>query len=190
LLLHARRRGFFRRDKSSIITTVSPVVIDKHELHSVWPLYQQPDARDVEQDGVVLTVERTSRCFGPGDRVAVMASLRSDAPGSVILRGFEFALREATVFRPGTGAGSRKAAPPQVRVNVVGEQKVPVNVTLATGTQHRAELACVIPSHHTTTTLSSARHIDITYTISVKALLGAGKPFQVELPVMISNWPR
>jgi hypothetical protein len=183
------RRGFFRREKSSIITTVSPVVIDKHELHSVWPLYQQADARQLAQDGVELQVERTSTCYGPGDRVTVMATLTSDTHGSVILRGFEFALREATVFRPSAGAIGRKAAP-QVRVAIVGEQKVPVNVTLYGGNQHRAELSCVIPSHHTTTTLASARHIDITYTISVKALMATGKPIQLELPVLVSNWPR
>lgn len=169
---------------------MAPIIIDKHELHSVWPLYQQPETRQQTQDGVTLVVERSSTCYGPGDRISVLATLRSDAPVPAILRGFEFALREATVFRPGGAGAVGKKAAPQVRVVIVGEQKVPVNANLFGGQQHRAELNCLIPATHTTTTLASARHIDITYTISVKALMGAGKPVQLELPVVISNWPR
>jgi hypothetical protein len=170
------------------LTTIAPIVIDKHELHSVWPLYQQPETRQLAQDGVTLVIERGSTCYGPGDRISVLATLKSEAAQASILRGFEFALREATVFRPGSGTG--KKAAPQVRVVIVGEQKVPVNATLYGGDEHRAELSCVIPSQHTTTTLASARHIDITYTVSVKALMGTGKPVQIDLPIVVSNWPR
>jgi hypothetical protein len=59
-----------------------------------------------------------------------------------------------------------------------------------TGQVHRSELAVMVPQNHTTTTLTSARHIDITYILVVKALMGAGKPLVMELPVIVSNWPR
>lgn len=83
-----------------------------------------------------------------------------------------------------------KKGAPQVKVSHVGEQKVPVNATLYGGTQHKAELSVTVPSHHTTTTLNAARHIDITYVLIVKALMGTGKPLVIDLPVVISNWPR
>ena len=70
------------------------------------------------------------------------------------------------------------------------QQKVPVNTTLYGGNQHKAELTITVPSHHTTTTLAAARHIDITYVLSVKALMGTGLPLIMDLPVIISNWPR
>jgi hypothetical protein len=137
----------------------------------------------------LLIVERTNTCFGPGDRLSVNATLRSDSLQTVILRGFEFVLRETTVFRAGPQATkAMRAAPP--KITTIGEQKVPVNATLYGGTQHRAELTCTIPQTHTTATLSSARHIDITYVLSIKALMGTGKPLTMELPVVISNWPR
>jgi hypothetical protein len=136
----------------------------------------------------MLTVDRNQSCFGPGDRVAVMATLKSDTLNTVILRGFEFVLKEVTVFRPAHNTGKRVV--PQTKTVVIGEQKVPVNATLYGGTQHKAELAVVIPATHTTTSLSSARHIDITYTINVKALMGTGSPLIMEIPVTVSNWPR
>ncbi|KAI0043385.1 hypothetical protein FA95DRAFT_1563354 [Auriscalpium vulgare] len=184
------KTGFFRRNKSIILQATTPIVIDKHELHSTWPVYQQPESRNLSQDAVLLTVDRTQNCHGPGDRVSVHATIRSDSLSTVILRGFEFTLKETTIFRAGPHASGKKAAP-QVKINIIGEQKVPVNATLYGGrTSHKVELSVTIPQTHTTTTLTSARHIDITYVLVVKALMGTGKPLIMELPVIVSNWPR
>ncbi|KAH8107088.1 hypothetical protein BXZ70DRAFT_1003970 [Cristinia sonorae] len=183
------KKGFLKRDKQNHIVTSSPIVIDKHELHSTWPVYTQPEGRRLTQEGVTLTVERHHTCFGPGDRIFVNAMVRSDSLSTVILRAFEFSLRETTVFRAGPQNTGKKGAP-QVKVINVGEQKVPVNATLYGGTQHKAELSVMVPSHHTTTTLNAARHIDITYVLIVKAIMGTGRPVVIDLPVVISNWPR
>ncbi|THH01654.1 hypothetical protein EW026_g1078 [Hermanssonia centrifuga] len=155
------KKGFLRRDKPQVLVASSPIVIDKHELHSTWPVYAQPETRHLSMDGVTLIVERSHTCYGPGDRISVMATVKSDSLHTVILRGFEFSLKETTVFRAGPNTIGKKAAP-QVKIGNVGEQKVPVNATIYGGTQHKAELTVTIPSHHTSTTLNAARHIDIT----------------------------
>ncbi|KAI0647439.1 hypothetical protein C8Q79DRAFT_627503 [Trametes meyenii] len=183
------KKGFLRRDKPTITATASTIIIDKHELHSTWPIYSQPETRTHSQDGVTLVVERAHTCYGPGDRVVVMATVKSDTVHTVMLRGFEFMLRETTVFRAGPHTQGKKGSP-QVKVGSIGEQKVPVNVTLYGGTQHKAELNVTIPSHHTSATINAARHIDITYVLTVKALMNTGQPVIMDLPVMISNWPR
>lgn len=152
-------------------------------------MYSQPETRNTAMDGMTLFVERTNTCYGPGDRMAVMAVVRSESPQTIVLRGFEFSLRETTVFRAGPNTVGKKAAP-QVKTGNVTEQKVPVNQTLYTGMQHRAELAITVPSNHTSTTLNAARHIDITYVLTVRALLATGKPLVMDLPIIISNWPR
>ncbi|KAJ3778770.1 hypothetical protein FB446DRAFT_342989 [Lentinula raphanica] len=54
----------------------------------------------------------------------------------------------------------------------------------------KAELTCSVSQNHTTTTLNTARHIDITYVLSVKALLSTGQPLVMDLPVVLSNWQR
>ncbi|KAI0763704.1 hypothetical protein BC629DRAFT_1725846 [Irpex lacteus] len=183
------KKGFFRRDKHVVLSTSAPIIIDKHELHSTWPVYAQPETRNLSQEGVTLVVDRTHTCYGPGDRVSVNATVRSEVPQTVILRGFEFALRETMVFRAGGQASGKKSAP-QVKMSIIGEQKVPVNATLYGGALHKAELAVSIPERHTTTTLNAARHIDITYVLTVKALLSSGQPVMIDLPVIISNWPK
>ncbi|KAL7283693.1 hypothetical protein ACG7TL_003129 [Trametes sanguinea] len=183
------KKGFLRRDKPTITATASTIIIDKHELHSTWPIYSQPETRTHSQDGVTLIVDRAHTCYGPGDRVVVNATVKSDTVHTVTLRGFEFMLRETTVFRAGPHTQGKKGSP-QVKVASVGEQKVPVNVTLYGGTHHKAELSVTIPSNHTSATINAARHIDITYVLTVKALMSTGQPVSMDLPVMISNWPR
>ncbi|OBZ65681.1 hypothetical protein A0H81_14312 [Grifola frondosa] len=183
------KKGFLRRDKPSVTASASTIIIDKHELHSTWPVYAQPETRHNSQDGVTLIVERGHTCFGPGDRVVIMAIVKSDTLHTVILRGFEFMLRETTVFRAGPHTQGKKGSP-QVKVASIGEQKVPVNATLYGGTQHKAELSVTIPTHHTSATITAARHIDITYVLTVKALMGTGQPLIMDLPVVVSNWPR
>jgi hypothetical protein len=140
-------------------------------------------------ESVQLTVDRTQNCYGPGDRVSVAATIRSDALHTVILRGFEFTLKETTVYTAGLQGHSKKNQP-QVKINIIGEQKLPVNATLYGGMTHRSDLYVHIPDSHTTTTINSAKHIDITYVLIVKALMGTGKPLIMELPVIVSNWPR
>ncbi|KAK7023762.1 high-temperature-induced dauer-formation protein-domain-containing protein [Favolaschia claudopus] len=183
------KKGFLRKRKSVVVSTQADVLIDKHELHSTWPVYCQPETRNINQEGVTLIVERSATCYGPGDRVSLFATVKSDALHTVILRGFELTLKESTIFRAGPYTSGKKSAP-QVRVISISENKFPVNATLYGGTQHRAELTCMISPDHTTTTLNAARHIDITYTLSVKALMGTGTPLIMDLPVILSNWQR
>ncbi|PPQ78439.1 hypothetical protein CVT25_011884 [Psilocybe cyanescens] len=181
------KKGFLRKAKSVVASTIAPIIIDKHELHSTWPVYQQPETRHLAQEGVNLIIERKNTCFGPGDRVSVVATVKSDSLHTVILRGFEMTLREATVFRAGVHTAGKKNAP-QVRQVNIAETKVGVNATLYGGTAHTSELSCMIQPDHTTTSLNAARHIDITYTLCIKALMGTGAHLVMDLPVIISNW--
>lgn len=182
-------RSFFRKRKSTVVTTQATVIIDKHELHSTWPIYCQPETRQIMRNGATLVVERNQLCYGPGDRISLRASLRSDALSDTVLRGFELALKEYSTFRPGQQVG-RKAVPPQERVVTISESKLAINGGLFPGQEHRAELTCLISQNHTTTSLNSARHIDVTYNLSVKAIVDNVPTIVMDLPVIISNWQR
>ncbi|KAJ7580871.1 hypothetical protein C8J56DRAFT_896224 [Mycena floridula] len=65
--------------------------------------------RAVTQEGVTLTVERNQTCYGPGDRITVNATVKSDESlHAVILCGFEISLRESMIFRAGPYAAGKK----------------------------------------------------------------------------------
>ncbi|KAL5529184.1 hypothetical protein ACEPAG_5158 [Sanghuangporus baumii] len=182
------KRNFFK-PKDITLATSHQIIIDKHELHSTWPVYSQPESRHVVEDLLMLTVERSHTCYGPGDRVKVLATFKNDGIPAVALRTLEFLLKETIIYRPGTSTPGKKRAP-QCHVMPIGEQREPVNMTVYQGQQYATELGCFIPQTHTNTTVVAARHIDIGYSIQVKALLATGKPLLIELPVTVSNWPR
>ncbi|KAJ7577694.1 hypothetical protein C8J56DRAFT_798474 [Mycena floridula] len=184
-----KERSSFQKHKTSTIsTTVAPIIIHKHEFHSTWPVYSQPETRAVTQELVTLTVERNRTCYGPEDRITVNATVKSDSLHMVTLEGFEVSLRESTIFKTGPYAAGKKAVP-QVRVAIVAEKTFPVIAILYGGMPHKLELRCPVSPNHTTPTLYGT-HIIIKYTVVVKALMVTGKHLEMELPVVMSNWIR
>jgi hypothetical protein len=184
------KKSWFRSRKPVVQACSAPITIDKHDLHSTWPVYCQNDSRQVTHDGVTLIIERSNSCFGPGDRLSVLAVVKSDSMHTVILRGFEYSLREVIDFRGAPAGKGSKKANEQRKIGVLDEGRLPVNATLYGGTQHRAELVLNISPKHSTTTLTSARHIDINYMLSVRGILGSGTHLTMDIPVIVSNWPR
>lgn len=134
-------------------------------------------------------LSRTSTCYAPGDRVAVIATVKSDDLGACVLRTIEFILRENVVFRASPHGPGKKNVP-QLRSLSVGEQRSNANVTLYGGTQFRTELACSVPLEHVTATVNTARHIDVSYFMYVRAAFDNDKVLEVNMPVTLSNWPR
>lgn len=183
-------RGFFRKRKDAIASTTASVIIDKHDLHSTWPVYCQPEKRNVFEDsGTKLSVERSQSCYGPGDRMSVTATVRTDSPYVIMLRGFEILLKETITFRGQMYVAGKKGEA-LTKTNIISENRFQVNTPMQGGMQTTQDLFCMLSPSHTNTTLSAARHIDITYVLVVKALVGTGLPLVVELPVIVSNWQR
>ncbi|KAF9556171.1 hypothetical protein CPC08DRAFT_765432 [Agrocybe pediades] len=182
------KKGFLRRAKAVVVSTTAPIIIDKHDLHSTWPVYCQNETRSITEDGVSLIVERNRQCYGPGDRVSVTATVKSDNMHTVVLRGFEIFVQETIEYK-GLHTAAKKSSS-EVKVSDIAKDKVSANTTLYGGSAHTAEVSCMISPSHTTTTVSFGRHIDITYILRIKALLGSGTPVIMDLPVVISNWQR
>ncbi|KAF9505865.1 hypothetical protein BS47DRAFT_489941 [Hydnum rufescens UP504] len=162
------KKGLFRRVTAPVMSASSPIVIDKHELHSTWPAYSQKDSRQVNKDGFTLVVERGNTCYGPGDTVLLRVTLKSSTP-PVTIRSYEMALRETAVYR--TGEAPKTANGPQIRSSFVGSEKLSVNVLLKS--------------------VVTATHIEVVYGIAVRATLDDGRDLVIDnIPVMMSNWSR
>ncbi|KAG8901483.1 hypothetical protein FRB99_005287 [Tulasnella sp. 403] len=185
------KRGLLRREATPTITTSTGIVIDKHELHSAWPIYAQPESRSRSVDGYTLVVNRTHTAYGPGDRIAVQTFVKNDSPHSNQVRYYEFSLREHVAYRPGAQPGGRKSVPTG-RTSAIQEQRIPISMAapLHPGMQAKAELSLQVPISHTTTTVSWAHRIEVAYAIHVKAVLAGGQQLALDLPITMSNWTR
>jgi hypothetical protein len=183
-------RGLLRKSASSVIEDVQILQIDKHELHSTWPVYNQPDTRTESRDQLTLTATRTKSCFSPGERVSVQATLNSNSFTAAHLRAFDFSLVETIHFRPGPKIKPSKKAGPLFKSTRIGEHRIPVNATLYGGMKHSADLSCIVSPDHVNPTVNSARNVDVAYKIVVIAQVDNVTPYSLELPVYISNWQK
>jgi len=120
----------------------------------------------------------------------VVATLKSDNLTPVVLRGFEFLLLETITFQGGQHPHGKKIGPISPQITTIGEQKVPLSVTLYGGTQHKIELGCGLPPNHTTSSVISGTHIAVSYKTLIRAVLDFMAPLEMELPITTTNWPR
>jgi len=56
---HHSYRSLFsvRKDPNAVHSISANIVIDKHELHATWPIYSQPDSRQVRNGALELIVK-------------------------------------------------------------------------------------------------------------------------------------
>jgi hypothetical protein len=179
--------SLIKKQKEIIFRTSEKVVIEKHDLHSTWPVYQQPETHSTIQNGIKLTVTRGQTCYGPGDRLPVTAAIQSLRFNPFVLRSFQIVLKERISFK---GRPSIKARLPVTKTKIICESVVQMGVALNHDSQVVHDLLCMLPTSHQAATLMAARHIDIKYTIVVNALIHDGPPVDIEIPVIISNWKR
>jgi hypothetical protein len=101
------------------------------------------------------------------------------------------ALRKSVVFRRGPTAGAKANQGPQVDSSFVGSDRRNVQTYVRPGGSDSVDLACAIPATHTTTTISTAQHIEIAYYLAVRVSLEEQGDLVIDnIPVTMSNWAR
>ncbi|EJT98442.1 hypothetical protein DACRYDRAFT_118718 [Dacryopinax primogenitus] len=188
------KKGILRKDKNNVTSTSVPIVMDKHELHTLWPVYHRPQTSTATNDGLNLIVTRDASCYGPGDSVTARVELRSGRLSPCILRAWEMTLREHVIFRPDPSQLTHSKQAPvaggqQYRHNVIAEQKKSLSKTIYEGVTVQDELACLIPIQHRTAT-TQGRLIEVQFTLSVKAVMESAGSVEVMMPVLMSHWSK
>ncbi|KAF9047882.1 hypothetical protein BJ165DRAFT_1583264 [Panaeolus papilionaceus] len=184
--IKGKERFFKRGGKPVILKTTSPVTIQKHELHSTWPAYNVTESFEAGKKGFKLTVVRDQRCFGPGDLITATTALTSESLAlrtNTFLQEIETSLKEVVTFTiPNRPTDTIR------KENIIARSVVSVNTGIEAGMPLSRDVTCVVPPDHSMATLSSvsSRHINIAYTLCIKAVLSK-TTITMELPVIISN---
>lgn len=177
------RRGVFRKKEaavSSIIQTTHPVVLQKHDLHPPWFLYNYPDTHETqtttEAGPVKLTLFRNQHCFGPGDSIDARVALVSEAKKVVKPKHLTLTLKETVTFKgsPSNGAdlkGKGRARPDPAakstasqRITNIATRAFPSGKKLTPGESRLYDISLPISKHHALMTISTAKHIEVSYT--------------------------
>ncbi|GMK58139.1 hypothetical protein CspeluHIS016_0501710 [Cutaneotrichosporon spelunceum] len=171
--------GLFRKDSSPIATTSAPLNIVKYELASAWPLYNQIEQRTASalNGAVHLVVDRPIQAFGPGDRIVVTATMKSEAQNVFRLKGFEMSLVEILTIHPPKPDPKKKAKAPSLPV--VRRQPVCTTRVVADGLivphgERGARLDLVVPQDRQLLTVRGAKEFSVEYELVLEATCDGG----------------
>lgn len=177
-LCYRQKGGLFKKEATPIMKVSEPLRIVKHDLHSAWPIYNQPDAKSQQALGGVLTltVQRPSTAFGPTDRILFTASLKSMQAKPFKLKGFECSIHEViTVFptQTSTSTNKRKSKlPPQptVRSRVIASTRAAVDESVGRGGEKSVRVDMGVPSDKLLMTVKQAKMMAVGYELEVKTV--------------------
>ncbi|KAJ9475727.1 Arrestin_C domain-containing protein [Pseudozyma hubeiensis] len=185
------KKGLLKKETtSSIIQNTHPLWLDKHELHSTWPIYSAPDDHEALQDDIRVKVMRERSCYGPGDNVGVRIILISDRVAPIKVKSISFSIRETITFKGGAKKtfSSNKAA--SQKTETLSSKSKSFGKKVYKGDTHTFDLACQIPRTHSLMTIQTAKHIEVSYTLRVQVET-AKKPIIIDhLPLTVSNFAR
>jgi hypothetical protein len=171
-LCYKRKGGIFKSDSAEIIKVSEPLNIIKHELHSVWPVYNNPDSKAVNAQDVTMTVQRPGVAFGPGDRILLTASIKSSRAIPFKLRGFECTLMEVvTMFaRPAKDKKKKAQAGPVVKSRPIAQARCAVDESVGRGGEKSARIDMAVPVENLLVTVRHAKTLEVGYELQVKAV--------------------
>ncbi|CAO1632585.1 unnamed protein product [Parajaminaea phylloscopi] len=187
------RKGLLRReDTSSIIQYTHPIAIEKHELHSTWPIYSVPDDHELMVNQIIARVYRKKTCYAPGDSVEVRIILTSKNVSPVKIKSIAFSIRETVTFKGGKRSsrmlgGSTRTA--NQRSENIAQKSQNLGLKLYKGDVKTYDLALTIPKTHALMTIQTAKHIEVAY--SVRVYVDTKNPIILDhLPLTMTSTPR
>ena len=185
------KKGLLKKETtSSIIQNTHPIVLEKHELHSTWPVYLTPDEHEATQDDVRVRAFRPQTCYAPGDQVDVRLVVSSERVSPIKLKQVSFSVRETITFRGGVKRtfGTKNAA--SQKTETLASKSKSFGKKIYKGDAHTFDLACLVPRNHTLMSIQTAKHIEVSYTLRVQVDVGK-KPIVIDhLPLTISSFAR
>jgi hypothetical protein len=159
------------------------------ELLPAWPIYNIPEVRQTLFEEMELVVTRPYTAFGPGDRIEVHAMLRCFRPKPLKVRAFILTMHENLTIRLPTQKGAKQNA--ITRTKVVHEAKVNVNEKIARSEEMRRTIPLIVPAGLVANTVRNGRAIELSYELSVKAVMeGMGDPKIEHLNCIVGTVPR
>ncbi|WWC91572.1 uncharacterized protein L201_006518 [Kwoniella dendrophila CBS 6074] len=191
-LCYKQKGGLFKKESYPILKISEPLNIIKHELHSTWPIYQQPSEiiKKFSNDQLILTVTRPNSAFGGiNDKIQFIASLKSTKSQPIKLKGFECTIYEIITSIPiqpsslerdgnyinqknhnNSSSKKRKSLQnPISKSKPISTVKAVVDERIGLGGEKSAKIEMTID--RALVTIKNAKTIKVEYTLEVKAVM-------------------
>ncbi|ODN81487.1 hypothetical protein L202_01910 [Cryptococcus amylolentus CBS 6039] len=176
-LCYKQKGGMFKKESFPIIKQTVPIHVIKYETLSSWPVYNIPETRTIKAlEGLLdLTVSRPSTAFSAGDKISLIARLKSSRPQPFKLLGFKCNLLEVITFippPPDPNSKSKKhqkiSTAPVTKSRIIQTVTAPLNETVGRGGEKGARLEMQVGEISYT---ARGTKIEVEYDLEVSALV-------------------
>ncbi len=188
------KKGLLRKESvNRIVQSTHPITLEKHELHSVWPMYSVPDDHAVSQGDLRLKIFRQQNCYGPGDEVQVRVIVFSSSVAPIKLKSVSFSIKETITYKgsskPAKGGAPGSKGASQTAYVLAGKGRS-IGKKIYKGDSQMYDMSAQIPKTHKLMTISTAKHIEVSYTMRVRLELQKDAIVLDHLPMTMTNFTR
>ncbi|PKI82621.1 hypothetical protein MVES_003350 [Malassezia vespertilionis] len=186
------KRGFFRRTLvKKVLQDVRAIHLEKHELHSTWPLYNVPEDDEAFAGPFRARLYWNKRAYAALDPVEVRIIVYSDAPETVKLKNIIMSVRQTVTYLPdgkGTATTGDTARPSQQRTEVLVSKNRGIRKKIRKGEFLMYDLAITIPKNHTLMSVLTAKHIEVSHALRVAIEVGKERVMFEHIELQISGF--
>ena len=112
------KKGLLRKKKyETTVQDIQDLVLEKHELHSTWPIYNQPEEFQTKEGPFSAKLFRNKCAYGVTDQMDVRLVVSSQAAKTVKLKSITIGVRQTVTFFPEKGASSQPVSYTHLRAH-------------------------------------------------------------------------
>ncbi|WFC96487.1 hypothetical protein MBRA1_003145 [Malassezia brasiliensis] len=187
------KKGFLRRTQvKRTVSDAQTIVLEKHELHSTWPLYNVPEEFEETSGLYRVRLYRNKQSYAALDSVDVRVIVYSKAPDPTKLKSISVGVRQTVTYLPqAKGDVASNAAPGTVqqRSEILAQKSKNIRKKINQDEFLMYDLSVTLPKSRTLMTVSTAKHIEIAHSLRVAVEIGKECIVFERLKMQISAFP-
>ncbi|WFD32961.1 hypothetical protein MSPP1_004015 [Malassezia sp. CBS 17886] len=171
-----------------VVQATEAIQLDKHELHSTWPVYNVPEEFEEQKGDFRVKLYRNKQMFAPGDLVEARVIVYSSAISPAKLKGITMCVRQTVTFHTSKGADSGQPAPSQQRTDVLVTKTKSVRKKIYRGEFLMYDLAVALPKSRAIMSVDTAKHLEVSHALRIVADIAKEHVVLDHMPVQVSNF--
>lgn len=165
----------------TVVTQISEVTIEKHELNPTWPIYAwqaETTPLQARQANLIMRLKRETVIFGGNDAVKLDVDIISERIAPVKITRIELQLKELITTREADAGARGGTTDPKKTLQQsfdILSLKSPCQNLLYQNESMSHSLSSVFPPHHHHFTVQNAKHLDVKYVMRLRAVVEVPK---------------
>ena len=180
------KKGFMRKDMyETVVQDTQDFVLEKHELHSTWPIYNVPEEYETQEGPFTAKLMRNKWAYSVGDQMDLRIIVASKAMKTTKLKSISVGIRQNVSFFPETGM---QAQPIQQKSIMLDYKTKRINKKVQHGEYFMQDLNLIVPRKNAIMSIHTAKHMEISHSLRVDIKIGKAVMTFDRLNVLLSGF--